>query len=1794
MGEKQHSIYFSQLKAMLKRNILLKKREKRKTTAEVLLPLYSLAILIVMKIIIPNPNFPEMDTPRGEANLFEHFQKFSSHKVAVVPNTTETQDFLDEIKILWDSIKQDNDSEIIWDLFSTKEDLLTAYWLKPEDMPIAVIFEEPGPINGPLKYEIRTNPSLYGTPPTTILYSSPAACRDTTSQWYGVIPGAIETGESCPVNQYYYSGFTALQALLDYAKIRIDTKYNIKVPEILLEMFPKGAHTGNWMVAFRLIIPLYMVMALSQFITYLLILIVGEKENKIKEGMKIMGLKDSVFWLSWFIIYGIFVFFLTIVCCVLLFTLRVFQNTNFILIFLLVLLYSLTIIMFGFMITPFFDKSRTAGILGNFAVNIMSLLYFIQIFVDSSSSVPFWIVSLISSSGFALAMDKALVLDLSGEGVNFDNMWSGPGMPFGGSLIMMALDIILYGLLAYYLDSVIPSNKIIVINFLGKYRLLQFLGEHGVKRSLLFCFKPSFWCSRKPTQRVPFSANGGSIHSLNTGDTTLDVEPVPREMRGKEAIKIVDLYKSFHHCRKPEIKAVNGINLTIYEGHITAILGHNGAGKTTLFNILTGLTAPTAGTAYIFGYDVRDPNDMDQIRRMTGVCPQHDILFDNLTPREHLEFFAAVKGISPSLIEFEVMKTLRDIDLTDKANASAKHLSGGQKRKLSVGIAVIGDPKIIILDEPTAGVDPYSRRHMWSVLQNRRHGKVILLTTHFMDEADILADRKAVVSKGNIRCCGSSLFLKNKFGIGYHLTLVLDGIYKEQAINRLVTTHVPKAEKARKHGRELSFILPHNAVENFASLFSAIEHEINNKSSKLGISSYGVSMTTLEEVFLHLERDEETETTMDNLSKKIVRNRALSRSLSLQSKSTSYQSLQNEGNNPLIHDGGGDSTQIGGLEIISETKSPITGIGLERIECHPSSFQTLIALLRLRTLRLVRDLQKLYFMILLPLALAALGLYFNSVQSIEPKIQPLALNGSTYRQTSMAVHNASGKDLDVFFNQLFNLGVTSLDDYDGNFSLLLDIAPHMAALNINRFEDTDFSITVLYNDTVQHSLPIVINLISNALYGILNSERGVIGWKPIEVKAQPFQQTSQPEEFNVGIFSATTFMGMIFVLVPVSLAIDMVYDREIKAKNQLRVNGLSFSMYFVTYFVVLAAIMILICAALLVIILIFEIPSLRDWPALITLGIMTLIYCPASILFSTCVSYIFDKTDSAQSILPNIATFVGCIPFFLVIFLDMLRIGGKAAFILHILFSLLNTMYIPYAIVYYVQRVYIMCSVNVACTELTLADYVTDEIIVMVVGILVHIPFWFFMLLIIDIKKSGGKVRDAFKFIKSKRQEYVEDVNEFSDVGENEDQDVKAEREKVKNLMNCHTVNPPVVMVQNLHKEYIRHELKICECCCKSEEENETVKVAVNSLSLAVDAGEVFGLLGHNGAGKTTTMRIITAEEAPTRGRVQISGESITSNMNSAFQLLGYCPQHDALWKNITVKEHLECYASIRGVPYRDISNVVNLYLNGLQIQEHADKQTQQCSGGTRRKLSFAMAMVGNPKVVLLDEPSTGMDPRSKRFLWDTILASFQGTRGAILTTHSMEEADALCSRVGIMVKGALRCLGSTQHLKNLYGAGYTLEMKLRGGDSTPTSDSGDKHNELREFVSALFIDATLQESFADRLVFSVPQQSVPSLANCFMQLEKAKDELDIEEYSFSQTTLEQVFLKFAHEDEKNLVFHRSSIQIRRIHICCNGGEPCPCKDTRETPLKPGPQGPRFNAVAYLQEQMQIVIPDIG
>lgn len=165
-------------------------------------------------------------------------------------------------------------------------------------------------------------------------------------------------------------------------------------------------------------------------------------------------------------------------------------------------------------------------------------------------------------------------------------------------------------------------------------------------------------------------------------------------------------------------------------------------------------------------------NQMDEVRQVMGVCPQHDVLFEQLTPEEHLDIFYDFKGGDPAKKEREIQKLIKDVCLTPDAKKQAGALSGGNRRKLSVAIALCGGSKLVLLDEPTAGMDLQARRSLWNMLRNYRRDRIILLTTHYMDEADILGDRIGIMVAGQLKCLGSSLFLKNKFSAGYKLTFV--------------------------------------------------------------------------------------------------------------------------------------------------------------------------------------------------------------------------------------------------------------------------------------------------------------------------------------------------------------------------------------------------------------------------------------------------------------------------------------------------------------------------------------------------------------------------------------------------------------------------------------------------------------------------------------------------------------------------------------------------------------------------------------------------------------------------------------------------------------------------------------------------------------------------------------------------------------------------------------------------------------------------------------------------------------
>ena len=222
-------------------------------------------------------------------------------------------------------------------------------------------------------------------------------------------------------------------------------------------------------------------------------------------------------------------------------------------------------------------------------------------------------------------------------------------------------------------------------------------------------------------------------------------------------------------------------------------------------------------------------------------------------------------------------------------------------------------------------------------------------------------------------------------------------------------------------------------------------------------------------------------------------------------------------------------------------------------------------------------------------------------------------------------------------------------------------------------------------------------------------------------------------------------------------------------------------------------------------------------------------------------------------------------------------------------------------------------------------------------------------------------------------------------------------------------------------------------------------KYAVKGISLAIPTGECFGLLGINGAGKSTALNMLSGEFRPSAGSAHLAGLDLLKDVHKCRRKIGFCPQFDALFELLTAREHLQLYARLKGINEVDIPRVVDQKVAEMGLTEYADRAAGTYSGGNKRKLSVAIAMIGEPSIVFLDEPSTGMDPVARRFMWEIIsdIVTKREKCSLILTTHSMEECEALCTRIGIMVGGVLRCLGSSQRLRSKYGHGFQFEIGM-------------------------------------------------------------------------------------------------------------------------------------------------------
>lgn len=279
----------------------------------------------------------------------------------------------------------------------------------------------------------------------------------------------------------------------------------------------------------------------------------------------------------------------------------------------------------------------------------------------------------------------------------------------------------------------------------------------------------------------------------------------------------------------------------------TVLLGHNGAGKTTLIDIISGHNQKTSGSIHIDGYNI--DTHPSEARRRVGFCPQFDVLFERLTVEEHLFFYGIVKG-ARSELKHEIEELLVQSGLDVHRKKLSKALSGGYKRKLSLAIAMIAKSKVLILDEPTSGMDPESRRKVWDFLQLIRHDRLILMTTHHMEEADALGDRIAVMSSGQVKCCGSALFLKKVFNAGYHLRISKSSNWNQVAFEELIGIKYKLSEK-------LENLTPHELMYKFdadetGQVLPPLFDDLEKVKERVGIFGFGITVSTMDDVFMKI------------------------------------------------------------------------------------------------------------------------------------------------------------------------------------------------------------------------------------------------------------------------------------------------------------------------------------------------------------------------------------------------------------------------------------------------------------------------------------------------------------------------------------------------------------------------------------------------------------------------------------------------------------------------------------------------------------------------------------------------------------------------------------------------------------------------------------------------------------------------------------------------------------------------------------------------------------------------------
>jgi ABC-type multidrug transport system ATPase subunit len=1043
----------------------------------------------------------------------------------------------------------------------------------------------------------------------------------------------------------------------------------------------------------------------------------------------------------------------------------------------------------------------------------------------------------------------------------------------------------------------------------------------------------------------------------------------------------------------------------------------------------------------------------------------------------------------------------------------------------------------------------------------------ILLTTSVNDSADILGDRIAIMAEGQLRCLGSSLFLKKTYGVGYQLTIEKKPLpaYKaiadvasekedassfiDQRMENIVLGNVEAANLLTNVGTEMSFQLPLGAASTFAPMFDQLEELV----AKDEIVTYGVGITTLDEVFLLVARgalpekarlkstkaeEEKSSTIVDNdrsvssMSKMDLETEALfSRHVSALFRKRALNFKRDRKAwccttilpsvfvllGFLLFAFVTPTRNLDAIvmdlndynEGVTSPQNPIAFNTDDRYSCQPGKCIYEIPIVASAAT------DELYYFCGTQSyigngTVCSTNEYFDTISQIthagaEPAgASVMNVNESSYSLSETAYNFAATQYGGIFFQHDLSSTIVNSEDSSSVYDLysvgspmdfldgidmetvgpmLESMGVDMSGFNITELLTMGFELDFLkdlfptpnsvvgmnyseavvstcllqggnyssdadcrsyagigyliqYNYTAIHVAPLYQKLADEA---IVREATGDDEFK-IQTVIHPLPITSSEESIGNAddAFTAWFLIILSFPFISGSFATFVVQEKQSKAKHLQTVAGVKPVAYWLSTWLWDIANYQIPCWITVMLMYAFDVSTLTATENGVAGGVITLLvlFGPAIASFSYCVSFMFSS--------PSICNLILIISGFLIGF------GGTlAAFILRILgvaSGIPNENLINAAtIVEWVLRFFpafnlargLYSAINIETISLLAGKRVTVwapeaclwEVVFLAWQSVVY------LLLAMKLDEWSANPRAVTIFRKIFCCDWRSSFNAGVAQRTNIDDDVAAEENRVL----TGGANDDLIVLSQLGKVF------------------GNGKKAVDSMSLGIPPGQCFGLLGINGAGKTTTMGMLTAEFPPSSGDATLAGHSVANEPEKTRRRVGYCPQFDAHFTNLTGREHVELYASIKGIPVSFVKEAAASKLAEVGLSEFdSDRLAAGYSGGMKRRLSLATATIGNPQIVFLDECSTGVDPVARREIWEMIsnMVSDKNVPPAertsvILTTHSMEECEALCPRIAIMAGGNLKCIGSAQQLKSKFGQGYQVELKIKNVETT-------------------------------------------------------------------------------------------------------------------------------------------------